>query len=390
MALKTMGSLLRQLDRSKNWLARYKGPHEKWLQRSTGTPDKRLAEQIMQQYERDARTAEMDGGLITTKVIANAIEMERLATGRELRFPSLRSFFKEFLEAKTINKKTATIASYRKTANLFLEHMGAEAEKPLSRVRPADVQTFIQKRIDQGAAPATVRQSIIVLRMMFKRAVDSGMCAINPVATVEVPEGESKAKLPFTDAEVEAILKACPDDEWRTLVYFGYYTGARMSDCVSFTWDSFDLGDTPKLTYRQKKTGKGSKGWVTIAVHPSLKKRLLEWRKTSKGPKEGYVLPGLAGKPLGGNKGPSTLFMHIVKEAGIDPCHSVTGRSRQPRKCFHSFRTTLVSKMQSMEVPQDVRMSIVGHASADVHKGYSQGEWNSVKSAINKLPNLSC
>ena len=188
-----MGSLLRQLDRSKNWLARYKGPLGKWLQRSTGTPDKRLAEQIMQQYERDARTAELDGGLITTKVIANAIEMERLATGRELRFPSLRSFLKEFLEAKTINKKTATIASYRKTANLFLEHMGAEAEKPLSRVRPADVQTFIQKRIDQGAAPATVRQSIIVLRMMFKRAVDSGMCAINPVATVEVPEGESKA-----------------------------------------------------------------------------------------------------------------------------------------------------------------------------------------------------
>ena len=162
-----------------------------------------------------------------------------------------------------------------------------------------------------------------------------------------------------------------------------------MSDCVSFTWDSFDLGDTPKLTYRQKKTGKGSKGWVTIAVHPSLKKRLLEWRKTSKGPKEGHVLPGLAGKPLGGNKGPSTLFMHIVKAARIDPCHSVTGRSKQPRKCFHSFRTTLVSRLQSLEVPLETRMDIVGHASADVHKGYSQGQWNSVKSAINKLPDLT-
>jgi hypothetical protein len=34
-------------------------------------------------------------------------------------------------------------------------------------------------------------------------------------------------------------------------------------------------------------------------------------------------------------------------------------------------------------------MNIVGHASAGVHKGYSQGEWNSVKSAINKLPDLS-
>jgi hypothetical protein len=33
-------------------------------------------------------------------------------------------------------------------------------------------------------------------------------------------------------------------------------------------------------------------------------------------------------------------------------------------------------------------MDIVGHASAGVHKGYSQGEWNSVKSAINKLPDI--
>jgi hypothetical protein len=81
--------------------------------------------------------------------------------------------------------------------------------------------------------------------------------------------------------------------------------------------------------------------------------------------------------------------MHIVKEAGIDPCHSVTGRSKQPRKCFHSFRTTLVSRLQSLEVPLETRMDIVGHASADVHKGYSQGQWNSVKSAINKLPSLN-
>jgi integrase len=387
MALKTMGSLLRQLDRSKNWLARYKGPHGKWLQRSTGTEDKRVAEQILQQYERNSRIAEVEG-LVAHKVVANAIEAERLASGRELRFPTLRVFLNEFLKAKTINKKTATIASYRKTVNLFLEHMRAEADKAVNRVRSSDVQAFIQARMDQGAAPATVRQGIVVLRMMFKRAVDEGICAINPVATVEVPEGESSAKLPFTDEDIALILKACPDEEWRTLVFIGYYTGARMSDCLGFKWEDFDLGEAPKVRYQQKKTGKGSKGWVTIAVHPALKKQLLAWHKTSKAPKEGPILPGLTGRPLGGKTGPSTVFVQLLKTAGVDPCYSVTGRSKQPRKCFHSFRTTLVSKMQSMEVPQEVRMSIVGHASTDVHKGYSQGEWNSVKSAINKLPDL--
>jgi integrase len=326
--------------------------------------------------------------LLIKKVVENAMEMHERVTGRNLRFPTLRAFFADFLTSKSINKKTATIASYRKTVNLFLEHMGAEADKPVIRVQPADVQSFIKARMDQGAAPATVRQGIVVLRMMFKRAVDEGMCAINPAATVEVPDGESQTKLPFTDEEVQRILKACPSEEWRTLVFIGYYTGARMGDCLGLTWSSFDLGDTPKLTYQQKKTGKGSKGWVTIAVHPALKKRLLEWRLASKAGTDGPVLPGLTATALGGNTGPSTLFVQLIKAAGIDPCYATTGRSKQPRKCFHSFRTTMVSKMQSLEVPQEVRMNIVGHASADVHKGYSQGQWNSVKSAINKLPDL--
>ena len=384
-----MGSLLRQIERSKNWLARFRASDGKWLQRTTGTPDRKLAEQILQQFENDARTAEYNGGLVIKKVVDNAMDMHQRATGRSLRFPTLRAFFADFLTSKSINKKTATIASYRKTVNLFLEHMGAEADKPVIRVQPADVQSFIKARMAQGAAPATVRQGIVVLRMMFKRALDEGMCAINPAATVEVPDGESQTKLPFTDEEVQRILKTCPNEEWRTLVFLGYYTGARMGDCLGLTWASFDLGDTPKLTYKQKKTGKGSKGWVTIAVHPALHKRLLDWRQASKAGKDGPILPGLTAKALGGNTGPSTLFVQLVKAAGIDPCYATTGRSKQPRKCFHSFRTTLVTRMQSLEIPQEVRMNIVGHASADVHKGYSQGEWNSVRSAINKLPDLS-
>lgn len=129
---------------------------------------------------------------------------------------------------------------------------------------------------------------------------------------------------------------------------------------------------------------------MTIAVHPALKKQLLGWQQASKSPEGGPVLPGLAGRPLGGKKGPSTLFVQMIKSAGVDACYSVTGRSKQPQKSFHSFRTTLVSKMQSLEVPEEVRMNIVGHASAGVHKkGYGKGEWNSVKSAINKLPDLS-
>lgn len=97
-----MGSLLRQVERSKNWLARFRGPDGKWLQRSTGTPDKRLAEQILQQFMRDARTAQVDGGFIPSVLIKNASDFHRVATGKDLNLPSLRKFLEQFLHAKTI------------------------------------------------------------------------------------------------------------------------------------------------------------------------------------------------------------------------------------------------------------------------------------------------
>ncbi|MEB3211023.1 MAG: hypothetical protein VKL39_06690, partial [Leptolyngbyaceae bacterium] len=114
--------------------------------------------------------------------------------------------------------------------------------------------------------------------------------------------------------------------------------------------------------------------------------QLLDWRKTCRSP---HVLPTFAGKDLGGRAGISTQFIEIMEKAGVDPMRSTTGRSRQPQKSFHSFRTTLVSTMQAQGVPEEVRMQIVGHSSPDVHAIYSQDEWNSVQSAIEKMPYLA-
>jgi integrase len=128
---------------------------------------------------------------------------------------------------------------------------------------------------------------------------------------------------------------------------------------------------------------------VKIAIHRTLKDRLEEWRLLKKAKATDYVLPSFAGKDLGGRAGVSTQFIEIMEKAGVDPQRSTTGKSRQPQKSFHSFRTTLVSTMQSKGVAQDVRMQIVGHTSADVHNIYSQGEWNNVRAAIDKLPELA-
>ena len=59
------------------------------------------------------------------------------------------------------------------------------------------------------------------------------------------------------------------EGEWKLLILFAYFTGARLSDCCRMQWDGVDLvGET--LTYMQAKTG----AKVTAPLHLDLLVRL--------------------------------------------------------------------------------------------------------------------
>ena len=382
-----MGWIYKQPE-SDNYFAKFKGPDGRYKRRTTGTPDKAMAKKVMIELERIALKAKRNDGLIASTLIKYAQEASELVTGQSLGIPSTKEFFEGFLKAKEVNKKEGTLRSYKTTVGKFLAHLGKAANQPIDKVKPDHIQGFVKARAADGTSPATIRQSIVVLRMIFKKAQKQQLCSVNPADTIETPEGESKAKVPFTVPEVNKILRSCPDEEWRTLVHLGFYTGGRIGDCLDLRWESFDLGEDASITFQQKKTGRNRKGWVKLAVHRTLKERLEEWRLLSKAKLADYVLPSFAGKNLGGRAGISTQFIEIMEKAGVDPQRSTTGKSRQPQKSFHSFRTTLVSNMQAKGVSQETRMRFVGHTSADVHNIYSQGEWNGLRQAADMLPAL--
>jgi integrase len=380
-----MGWVYKQ-PKSENWFAKYMGADGRYKRKTTRTSDKSQAKKMMAEYERIALKARNTSDTTASALLKYAQEAAELITGQRPDIPSTKSYFEEFLSSKQINKKPSTLRSYRTTADKFIEHLGKVADQPINKVKADHIQSFVRARAASGTSPGTLKQGLVVLRMIFRRAQRQQLCPANPADIIETPEGESRAKVPFSLQEVDTILKACPNDEWRTLVYLGFYTGGRIGDCLDLRWDSFDLGSRPSVTFQQKKTGRNRKGWVKIAVHRTLKERLEQWRRVNK---SDQVLPSFAGLKLGGRAGVSTQFIEIMEQAGVDPMRSTGGKSRQPQKSFHSFRTTLVSTMQSQGVPEDVRMQIVGHSSADVHKIYSQAEWNNVRDAIDKLPDLA-
>ncbi len=383
-----MGSLFRQLKHSKVWIAKFKASDGKWIARSTGTHDRRTAELALQQFEKDANMARIDGELTVAAINRNAADMHKRITGKALNFVTPEAYMHEFLQSKEAKATKATMHSYRKIVKFFLQHLGPKASQDIQRVKPVDVQGFIASRIKGGAAPATVKLDIKVLNSVFLRAMKQGVCVLNPAATVDMPVVESDPKLPFTLDEVQAIIKACPNDEWRTLVYLGFYTGGRIRDISDLTWSSLDLGKNPTVAYKQRKIRKGAQGKVRITMHPDLKDWLEEYRLVSQAKPADPVLPTIHKLKPGGRAGNSQQFIEIMRQAGVDPCYA-EGKHKLPKKSFHSFRHTIVTMLQGQDVPEEVPMVIVGQCNPDAHKIYSHDEEAAIKSAILKLPKLT-
>jgi integrase len=78
--------------------------------------------------------------------------------------------------------------------------------------------------------------------MFFKSARRDGVCLDNAAEFIRPVRASAKSdnKRPFSIAELQAIL-AVADAEWRSLILFGPYSGQRLGDLVSLTWNNIDL-----------------------------------------------------------------------------------------------------------------------------------------------------
>jgi len=59
---------------------------------------------------------------------------------------------------------------------------------------------------------------------------------------------------PLKIKEIKAILSVA-DDEWRSMIRFGLYSGQRLSDIALLTWANIDL-ERNEIRFVARKTGK--------------------------------------------------------------------------------------------------------------------------------------
>ncbi len=341
--------------------------------------NKRLATEIALRLEEAERGNVVESHL--RKVLA---EISERVNSERLEFAVTRTFLNDWADRVGRIKSPATAVRYRGTVKKFLESLGSKADAALSDITPRDVQRFVTSRLEGGRNATTIMVDLKTLNAPFGLAMRQGLILTNPVPAADAPKAEKESREPFTWEQVGKLIKNA-EGEWKTAVMLGAFTGQRLGDCVSITWDNVDL-DNHVLRFRPQKT-RHQKRDLVLPLHPDLERRLMDLPEQKGQP----LCPSLSKAKIGGRSGLSRQFQNIMKKAKIEgrvvEAGGDEGRTFN-KLSFHSLRHTYVSQLANAGIAPDVRQLLSGHADDKSHAIYTHTKLETLRKAIETLPRL--
>lgn len=377
------------------------GQSARQLKKATGTTDKKLARRLADELEEAGHGARTPGriksflaGIPDLKARRAAYDafddVLRKTTGTGLVSQTTRTFVEAWLERTRGEVSAATLTKDEQTTRLLLESLDGKADLDMAAIRQQDIARFRDeqaRRVSTGTANGMLK----IVRVLFGAAEADGVMQRNEARFVKRLKvvGEDTARRPFTLPELKRILEAC-DAEWRSLVMFGFYTGARLGDLAALTWQNLDLGRN-EIRYASRKTGRK----VILPLAKPLRE-VVDQLPAGDDPKQplhprAYEIAVREGRT-------STLsrqFAELLAAAGLtQPRTHLADPKKQGRSArravsevsFHSLRHTAVSLLKTAGVSAAVAMDLAGHESPEISAHYTHIDEATKLEALNKLP----
>jgi integrase len=319
----SMASIIKKPS-SRYWFACFRDITGRQHRRSTEETNRKKALEIARHYEMVAQRK-----LKPRRVRETLSELYREIYGETVPNASVNEYAKGWLDIKEAERKPSTFESYGKSIEKFLEFLGHDAELDISLLTKKHITAF-RNSLAQKVGPGTVNFDLSIIKMLFRTARRDGYILENPAEFVDsVREDRKDFRRPFTIPEIRRILEIA-DDEWKSLILFGLYTGQRLGDLARLTCDNIDLARSEI----RLKTGKTDKRLILPIAAP-LRKHL-EHLPTSDTP--GVPLHPKALNLVVNRKGRvgdlSNQFADLLSQAGLREkrSHERTGRGRGTRR----------------------------------------------------------
>jgi integrase len=369
---------------SQYWTACFRDQTGKQRRVTTKATDRQKAKAIADSLEKAVRTKRT---LQQAQVALDRLHEE--ISGHKVSRKSLRDFTNDWLETKAPETAPRTQVFYVASISKLISFLGKRALEPLSEVTKDDIVAY-RNHLAKQLSPSTANHDLKVTRMLFRAARRDHLIADDPAEFVStIRQRDSDVKRPFTLAEIAAVVDVA-DAEWRSLIFFAFYTGQRLSDLATLTWNSVDL-DRGEVRMVTRKTGRR----MIIPLAPALRVHIesMPASRDSKAPLHPRASRVLARR--GNSSMLSRQFAELLAQAGLreKTTHVGRGKTRSVRRevnalSFHSLRRTATTLLHEAGVAAAVAQALIGHDSEQIHNDYINVGRDALKNAVATLPTI--
>ncbi|MCP9487554.1 MAG: tyrosine-type recombinase/integrase [Gaiellaceae bacterium MAG52_C11] len=256
--------------------------------------------------------------------------------------------------------------SYR--AALAARIVPALGAMKLTDVRRRHVQKLVDEMLRDGVAPSTIRNALMPLRVIFRRAIESEELAVSPSSGLRLPAVRGRRDQIVTPHEAAALLAALPAGRDRALWATAIYAGLRRGELMALRWSDVDVAGGVIRVERSYDPGsrtfglpKSRAGVRRVPIAAALRDLLLELRLDA-ADESGLVFGGSTGQPFD--------ISTITERARRAWADSNARRSRDEDSLkpltLHGGRHTFASLMIAADVNAKALSSYMGHASITI------------------------
>src|SRR5439155_3180081 len=133
--------------------------------------------------------------------------------------------------------KPSVIRTYEQA--LRLRVVPALGAARLTDIRRADLQALIDRLLADDHDPSTIRNTLLPVRAIYRRALTRGEVALNPTVGLELPAVRGRRDRIASREEAAALLAALDRD--RALWATAMYAGLRLGELFALDWKNVDL-----------------------------------------------------------------------------------------------------------------------------------------------------
>jgi integrase len=236
--------------------------------------------------------------------------------------------------------------------------MGELGHLRLSAVTRNHLQDIVDRLVAEGRAPSTVRNTLLPLRAIYRRAVNREEVLLNPTLKLVLPAVRGRRERIARPEEAASLIAAAPVRDqaiWAT----GFYAGLRLGELRALDWQNVDLERDlirvehawdPKAGLIEPKSRSGKR---RVPLNSTLRSHLLAHRLRQGHGGEGLVFGELRTRPFHPGA--------VAKRA--ERAWRETGLARIR---FHECRHTYAAFMIAAGVNVKALSTYMGHSSITI------------------------